>query len=156
MIPPGLKNRLARGFGDRRGVPANTDFRFSMRGVMVFDRFWLLEVRDVARTKKSELREQIRQDLIDQLERQGIYGRHYLDLVEDYMALWDTKNALIEDIKKRGVMTKYQNGQNQWGYKKNDSVGNLVKVNKQMLELLKELGLRAADFEADSDDDEEM
>ena len=123
---------------------------------MVFDRFWLLEVRDVARTKKSELREQIRQDLIDQLERQGIYGRHYLDLVEDYMALWDTKNDLIRDIKERGVTVRYQNGQNQWGHKKNDSVGNLVKVNKQMLELLKELGLRAADFEADSNDDEEM
>ena len=123
---------------------------------MVFGRFWLLGVRDVARIKKSELREQIRQDLTDQLERQGVYGRHYLDLVEDYMALWDTKNALISDIKKRGVMIKYQNGENQWGYKKNDSVGNLVKVNKQMLELLRELGLRAADFEADSDDDEEM
>jgi P27 family predicted phage terminase small subunit len=124
--------------------------------VVVFGGFWLLEVRDVARTKKSELREQIKQDLTDQLERQGVYGRHYLDLVEDYMALWDTKNALISDIKKRGVMIKYQNGENQWGYKKNDSVGNLVKVNKQMLELLRELGLRAADFEADSDDDEEM
>ena len=123
---------------------------------MVFGRFWLLGVRDVARIKKSELREQIRQDLTDQLERQGVYGRHYLDLIEDYMALWDTKNALISDIKKRGVMTKYQNGENQWGYKKNDSVGNLVKVNKQMLGLLRELGLRAADFEADSDDDEEM
>ena len=123
---------------------------------MVFGRFWLLGVRDVARIKKSELREQIRQDLTDQLERQGVYGRHYLDLVEDYMALWDTKNALISDIKKRGVMIKYQNGENQWGYKKNDSVGNLVKVNKQMLGLLRELGLRAADFEADSDDDEEM
>ena len=110
----------------------------------------------MARAKKSQIREQIRQDLTDQLERQGVYGQHYLDLIEDYMALWDTKNALIEDIKKRGVMTKYQNGQNQWGFKKNDSVANLVKVNKQMLELLKELGLRAADFEAGSDDDEEM
>jgi len=110
----------------------------------------------VARTKKSELREQIRQDLIDQLERQGIYGRHYLDLVEDYMALWDTKNDLIRDIKERGVTVRYQNGQNQWGHKKNDSVDNLVKVNKQMLMLLKELGLRAENFEADSNDDEEM
>lgn len=110
----------------------------------------------MARAKKSQIREQIRQDLTDQLERQGVYGQHYLDLIEDYMALWDTKNALIGDIKKRGVMTKYQNGQNQWGYKKNDSVANLVKVNKQMLELLKELGLRAADFEVGSDDDEEM
>ena len=110
----------------------------------------------MAKIKKNELREQIRQDLIDQLERQGIYGRHYLDLVEDYMALWDTKNALISDIQKRGVMVRYQNGQNQWGHKKNDSVDNLVKVNKQMLMLLKELGLRAENFEADSDDDEEM
>ena len=110
----------------------------------------------MAKIKKDELREQIRQDLIDQLERQGIYGRHYLDLVEDYMALWDTKNALISDIQKRGVMVRYQNGQNQWGHKKNDSVDNLVKVNKQMLMLLKELGLRAENFEADSDDDEEM
>ncbi len=110
----------------------------------------------MARAKKSQIREQIKQDLIDQLERQGVYGQHFLDLIDDYLALWDTKNALIEDIKKRGVMTKYQNGANQWGYKKNDSVGNLVKVNKQMLELLKELGLRAADFEADSNDDEEM
>jgi len=110
----------------------------------------------VARTKKSELREQIRQDLIDQLERQGIYGRHYLDLVEDYMALWDTKNALIEDIKKRGVMTKYQNGQNQWGYKKNDSVSELVKVNAQMLKILSELGLKATDVSAIDDDGDEM
>ncbi len=109
----------------------------------------------MAKIKKDELREQIRQDLIDQLERQGIYGRHYLDLVEDYMALWDTKNDLIRDIKERGVMVRYQNGQNQWGHKKNDSVDNLVKVNKQMLILLKELGLRAGNFEA-SDDDEEM
>jgi len=75
----------------------------------------------VARAKKSQIREQIKQDLTDQLERQGVYGRHFLDLIEDYMALWDTKNALISDIKKRGVMIKYQNGENQWGYKKNDS-----------------------------------
>ncbi len=110
----------------------------------------------MARTKKSELREQIRQDLIDQLERQGIYGQHFLDLIEDYMALWDTKNALIEDIKKRGVMTKYQNGQNQWGFKKNDSVSELVKVNAQMLKILSELGLKATDVSAIDDDGDEM
>ena len=110
----------------------------------------------MARAKKSQIREQIKQDLTDQLERQGVYGRHFLDLIEDYMALWDTKNALIKDIKDRGVSVKYQNGANQWGYKKNDSVSELVKVNAQMLKILGELGLRAADFEADSDDDEEM
>lgn len=106
----------------------------------------------MAKTKKEQIREQIRQDLIDQLERQGVYGQHYLDLVDDYMALWDVKNALIKDIKERGVTTKYQNGANQWGYKKNDSVSELVKVNAQMLKVLGELGLRAADFEVEDDD----
>src|SRR5690606_39353600 len=82
-----------------------------------FSRDWSSDVCSsdlMAGAKKSELREQIKQDLVDQLERQGVYGRHYLDLVEDYMALWDTKNALISDITKRGVMIKYQNGENQW------------------------------------------
>jgi len=108
----------------------------------------------VAKAKKGQIREQIRQDLVDQLERQGGYGQHFLDLIDDYLALWDTKNELIRDIKERGVTVRYQNGENQWGYKKNDSVDNLVKVNKQMLMLLKELGLRAENFEADSDDEE--
>lgn len=99
---------------------------------------------------------QIKQDLIDQLERRGVYGQHYLDLINDYMALWDIKNDLISDIKERGVTTKYQNGANQWGYKKNDSVSELTKINAQMLKLLSELGLRGVDFEAVDDDDEEM
>ncbi|WP_442985501.1 P27 family phage terminase small subunit [Serpentinicella sp. ANB-PHB4] len=64
----------------------------------------------------------MKRDLIDQLERNGVYGRHYIDLIDDYMALWDIKNKLIKDIKARGVTIKYQNGLNQWGYKKNDSI----------------------------------
>ena len=40
-----------------------------------------LGVRDVARTKKSELREQIRQDLIDQLERVSIPYRYTINPV---------------------------------------------------------------------------
>ena len=110
----------------------------------------------MARAKKSQVREQIRQDLTDQLERQGVYGQHFLDLIEDYMALWDTKNALIKDIKDRGVSVKYQNGANQWGYKKNDSVSELVKVNAQMLKILSELGLKATDVSAIDDDGDEM
>jgi hypothetical protein len=72
------------------------------------------------------------------------------------MALYDIKNKLIRDIKERGVSVKYQNGPNQWGHKKNDSVSELVRTNAQMLRILDELGLRAADFQAVDDDDEEM
>lgn len=101
--------------------------------------------------KKKEIKE----DLINQLERNGVYGNHYLDLVNDYMALWEIKNALIKDIKKRGVTTKYQNGENQWGYKKNDSISELNKTNAQMLKILNELGLKATNFEVDDEDDSE-
>lgn len=101
------------------------------------------------------LKRDIRQDLIDQLERNGVYGSHYLDLIEDYMALWTIKKQLIADIRKRGVTTKYQNGPNQWGYKKNDSIAELNKTSAQMLKILADLGLKATDFEAADDDDDD-
>lgn len=88
-------------------------------------------------SKKNE----IRKDLIDQLERKGICGKLYLDLVDDYMALWDIKNKLIQDIKKRGVSIYWCNGGGQEGYKKNDSIAELNKTNAQMLKILSELGL---------------
>lgn len=101
-------------------------------------------------------RDEIKQDLIDQLERKGVYGNHYLDLINDYMSMWDIKNDLIADIKKRGVTVKYQNGKDQWGYKKNDSISELNKTNAQMLRILNELDLKASDFEVIDDDDDEM
>lgn len=106
----------------------------------------------MAKSKKM----QIKQDLLDQLERNGIYGQHYIDLVNDYISMWEIKNKLIKDIKEKGVSVKYQNGENQWGYKKNDSVRELTNVNNQMLRLLDSLGLKPSKFEAEEDDDWEM
>ncbi|WP_130806510.1 P27 family phage terminase small subunit [Senegalia massiliensis] len=107
----------------------------------------------MAKHKKT----QIREDLIDQLERKGIYGSHYIDLINDYISMWEIKNQLIEDISERGVSVRYQNGKAQWGYKKNDSISELNKTNAQMLKILNELGLKASEVEmADDEDDEEM
>lgn len=103
-------------------------------------------------TKKTN----IKNDLLDQLERNGVYGNHYIDLVNDYMALWDVKNKLIRDIKEKGVSVKYQNGENQFGYKKNDSVRELTNVNNQMLRLLDSLGLKASNFDTDDPEDDDM
>jgi len=85
---------------------------------------------------------QIMQDLLDQLERNGTVGKYFTDLVYDYMDLWETKRKLIADIKERGVRVKYQNSETQWGYKKNDSVDQLIKVNQQMIKLLEALGIK--------------
>lgn len=97
----------------------------------------------------------IKKDLIEQLERNGVYGNHYLDMVDDYMSLWDIKNELIKDIRSRGVTTQYNNGGGQSGYKKNDSIAELNKTNAQMLKILSELGIKAVAMEV-TDTDEEM
>ncbi|WP_139905623.1 P27 family phage terminase small subunit [Clostridium thermarum] len=104
---------------------------------------------------KKATKTEIKQDLLDQLDRNGTTGKYYIDLVDDYMELYDTKKKLIQDIKERGVTCKYQNGENQWGYKKNDSVDQLLKVNLQMLKLLDALGIKPSQ-DGDVDDDEEM
>lgn len=94
---------------------------------------------------------EIKKDLLDQLERNGVYGRHYLDLVNDYMSLWEIKNKLIRDIKDRGVSVYWCNGGGQEGYKKNDSISELNKTNAQMLKILNELGLKPSRMDGDPD-----
>ena len=98
----------------------------------------------MAVAKKQDIAQVIKQDLLDQLERNGTIGKYYIDLIDDYMNLWKTKNLLISDINERGVVTEYQNGKEQWGHKKNDSVDQLLKVNQQMLKLLDALGIKPA------------
>lgn len=97
-------------------------------------------------------RQKIEKDMLEQLKNQEVEGEHYKDLVRDYMALWDIKNALIKDIEKKGVSIKYKNGKDQWGYKKNDSVPELNKVSAQMLKILSELGLKPSPVGNDDND----
>ena len=84
---------------------------------------------------------EIRQDLLDQLDRNGTHGSFWEDLIEDYISLWRIKNELISDIEERGVSIRWQNSEDSFGYKKNDSVNNLHKTNTQMLRILDELGI---------------
>ncbi len=102
-------------------------------------------------------RQLIKKDLLKQLNDNGVRGNHYVDLIEDYMSLWDIKNQLIDNIKEKGVSIRYQNGENQFGYKKNDSISELNRTNRQMLTILNDLGLKAADIKVvDNDDDIEL
>jgi len=90
----------------------------------------------------NKTRDNIKKDLIERLEENGIMGSWYLDLIEDYLQLWDTKNLLIKDVKERGVNTEYNNGGGQVGCKKNDSVDQLLKVSQQMIKLLDAMGIK--------------
>ncbi len=100
------------------------------------------------------IKEQIKNDLLEQLKEKNATQFHYCELVNDYLSMWEISKKLKMDIKKRGVSVKYNNGGGQSGYKKNDSVAELVKVNNQMLKILSELGLRGANLKVVETDEE--
>ena len=90
---------------------------------------------------RNNLYKEIKEDLLLQLSINETEEKIYIDLVDDYMSLWDIKNRLIQDIRDRGVTVLWENGK-QNGYKKNDSISELVKVNTQMLKILNDLNLK--------------
>lgn len=103
--------------------------------------------------RKEALRSAIKQDLLDQLERNGTVGKYYTDLVDDYMTAWDAKNQLAKDIKTRGAVVDYTSNTGQINKRKNESVGEFLKTNAQMLKLLDSIGIKPAQVEDDSDDE---
>lgn len=105
--------------------------------------------------KKKTSRKEIKADLLEQLERNGTIGKYYIDMVDDYMEMYDIESKLLDDIKLRGVSVEYNNGGGQQGMKKNDSVDMLIKTNKQMLTILDALGIKPS-MDGDPLDDLEM
>ncbi|MGN4124879.1 P27 family phage terminase small subunit [Lysinibacillus sphaericus] len=97
----------------------------------------------------KKLRRRIEKDLRDQLFEKGVTQAHFMNLVDDYLALWDVKNLLIEDIQERGVLVPGARGE-----KKNDSIGELNKTNAQMLKILSELGLKTSEIKIEGEDDD--
>lgn len=104
-----------------------------------------MEKRYKQRAKK---RAKIKNSLLTELADKGCTGDFYTDLVEDYMNMWDIKEELYIDIKEQGVVTVYQNGSNQFGRKKNDSVKEFSSTNNQMIKLLSALNIKPGDKES--------
>lgn len=100
--------------------------------------------------KKSDILESLK----SQLEKKQADISCFLDLIDDYMTLYDIKKRLKSDIKKRGVAyeTKSASGKATI-VKQNQSVKDLVAVNKQMLMILEKLGLTTEKTIRDGDDE---
>ena len=102
--------------------------------------------------KKSEQYVKVKESLVNQIsDASGNIAEYYLDMIENYMALWTTAKALQLDIEKRGVTIKWDNGGGQKGVKKNDSIAELNKTIQQMTKLLESLGLKPTDLVSGSD-----
>lgn len=106
--------------------------------------------RVVHKTRKQQMND-IKQDLLNQIRQNGTAGEYYINLVDDYMSLWDAKNRLIADIKRRGVCVERSTATSV-NMIKNESVGELVKVNAQMLKLLDSLGIKPSQSGGEVDD----
>ncbi|AQY37900.1 MULTISPECIES: P27 family phage terminase small subunit [Bacillus cereus group] len=104
--------------------------------------------------RKLSKKAQIKQDLLQQLENSGLYGMHYIDLVDDYMTMFDAKNKLAREMKKNGPMIEWQNSESQKGVKANPATKEFRETNKRMTELLKVLGLKEPVYEGNDDDDD--
>ena len=102
----------------------------------------------IRRTKRFK---QLKACLVDQLERSGNDKAHFLDLVNDYMEMYVTKEQCIADISERGVSIKSTGSAGQDIIKKNESVDLLIRTNAQMIKLLDKLGI-SADGEAPEDE----
>ena len=90
---------------------------------------------------KKPTKAQIKASLIKQLEAKGANVAHFMDLIYDYMSLYDIKKDLQKDVKERGVAYETTSANGYPIIKQNQSVKDLVAVEKQMLQLLKEMGL---------------
>jgi hypothetical protein len=101
----------------------------------------------------KERRQRIEESLLEQLEMKGADMDHFVDLVRDYMSLWDVKNDLLKDIKERGVMYRDFSSVGIEMMKNNPSVRELVGINRQMLAILKDLEINTKTV-AVFDDDE--
>lgn len=84
---------------------------------------------------------EIRKSLIRQLEVKKANVPHFYDLICDYLALYDTKKKLQKDIEVRGVSYKTTSASGYEIIKQNQSVKDLVAVQKQMTSMLREMGL---------------
>lgn len=86
-------------------------------------------------------RDKVEASLREQLAAKGADIDLFQDMISDYMSMWDLKEKLVEDIKTYGLSKLYKTATGTGAEKDNPSVKILPNVNRQMLALLKQLGI---------------
>lgn len=105
---------------------------------------------------RKPTKKEIKDCLTKQLKNKGVNLAIFEDQIHDYLSFYDTKAALQRDIKKRGVSYETFSASGVKIVKQNQSVKDLVAVNRQMLSILKELGLTTDEIGKAAMDDEEL
>lgn len=96
---------------------------------------------------------QVEMNIIDVLIERGYDEEHdkvMFEQAHDYGDLWRVKELLLTDIYARGVSIVQPSGV----IKKNDSVGEMVRVSAQMLKILQFLKIEPSEVQVDQEEDE--
>ncbi len=102
----------------------------------------------------TDKKQAIKEDLQKQLMAQGKYGKHFDDMIEDYLYLVELKEKLKADINDKGIRYKTTGGNGFTTYKPNESCERILKTNAEMLKILQDLDLKSPD-EIDNGDGED-
>ena len=97
--------------------------------------------------------DKVRKSLIRQLESKGAGLDHFIGLVNDYCFYFETVEKLKKDIVVKGVTYASISASGKEYEKDNPSVKLLPTYTRQMLQILKDLGLTTANIQAEDDDE---
>ena len=118
-----------------------------------------LEYKNKLGLKDSDhkLEKKIKKSLIKRLSNRGYTEKEYpyiFDKVEDYVFFFKVKNALIKDLEERGLVVEWNNSETSKGKKLNESLAMFLKVDTQMLNILKFFDLKPIDQELKEGDED--
>ncbi len=97
--------------------------------------------------------EKVRKSLIRQLEAKNACADHFLGLVNDYCFYFETVETMKKDIAEKGVTYTSMSASGKEYEKDNPAVKLLPGYTRQMLQILKELGLNTDNIVQDEDDE---
>lgn len=83
----------------------------------------------------------MKESLIIQLKNKGGDVDHFLSLIDDYCFYWKMQKKMQTDVRKNGVMIEKMSASGVEITVENPCVKDAVMYNKQMLAILREMGL---------------
>ena len=92
--------------------------------------------------KRTTAYRKIKASLLKRLEQMDALDGYNVGMVDTYMELWVDTKRLEDDIKKRGYNIETVDARGTEIVKKNDSVGEKVRVSNQMIRILECMGLK--------------
>lgn len=112
-------------------------------------------LEEVEAIVNSAVYKKIKKDLLAQLNKTGAGTPIFVDMVEQYMSLYVTKELCRKNIAEYGVTIEYNNGGGQSGTTDNPALEKQIKASTQMLKILNYLKISVQQIvvgEADNDE----